>query len=166
MTTSEAQIFVNMVQENKGLIYKVTRIYCQSEQDRDDLFQEIVEQLWKSMHKYDNRFKLSTWMYRIALNVAISFYRKESVRKKSRVHSDESMFVQTPEETDDENLHLLYQFINELNTMDKALMLLYLENKKAKEIAEILGISSSNVTTKVGRIKSHLKKRFENQRHN
>jgi RNA polymerase sigma-70 factor (ECF subfamily) len=164
MTYSEAQKFVGMVQENKGLIYKVTRIYCRNEQDRDDLFQEIVEQLWKSMDRYDSKYKLSTWMYRIALNVAISFYRKESVRRKARLHQEDHILIQEPEPTDNENLELLYQFIDELNSMDKALMLLYLEEKKAKEISDILGISASNVTTKVGRIKEHLRKRFETEK--
>ena len=161
MTYSESQKFVGMVQENKGLIYKVTRIYSRNEQDRDDLFQEIVEQLWKSMDKYDSKYKLSTWMYRIALNVAISFYRKESVRKKARLHPENNILLREPESSANENLELLYQYIDELNSMDKALMLLYLEEKKAKEISEILGISASNVTTKVGRIKEHLRKRFE-----
>ena len=161
MPNSKQQEFTSIIQANRGLIYKVTNTYCNDQDSVNDLFQEIVEQLWKSFHKYDPQYKLSTWIYRIALNVAISSYRKESVRKKKRGSFDEAFLVHTPEESQDEEMNLLYQFIEELGSLDKALILLYLEDRKAKEISEILGITESNVTTKVGRIKKKLKERFE-----
>lgn len=155
--------FLAIIEANKGLLYKVANSYCRDVDDRKDLIQEITIHLWKSFERYDDHFKLSTWLYRIALNVAISFYRKEKPRKNNVTSLSETMIEIADEgqtnETED-NINLLQQFISELKELDKALMLLYLDDKSYKEMADILGISETNVSTKISRIKEKLKIKF------
>ncbi len=157
--------FIPVIREHQQLIYKICNSYCTVPEDRKDLQQEILMQLWNSFSRFDGRVKISTWIYRIALNTAISFYRKNRKHTTNKVTIDESIisfsdFGDVSEK--DENIAFLYRFINELNEMDKALMLLYLDDNKYKDIAEILGISETNVATKIGRIKKILKERFIN----
>jgi len=168
MGSDKKDRFIQTIDEHKKIIYKIVNSYCPNREDRKDLEQEIIIQLWKSFDKYDDHHKYSTWMYRIALNVAISFYRKE--RKwslKSDFYNEASIFNMVDENGKDEaeldnQIKLLQTFINNLNELNKALMLLYLEEKSHEEIAEILGITKTNVATKIGRIKVKLKKEFEN----
>ena len=160
---NNADEFVSMIELNKGIIYKVANAYCKNDENRKDLVQEIVFQLWRSFESYDNQYKLSTWMYRISLNVAISFYRKESRRTAYILDLSESIIktAAVDESTEaNKNIHLLQQFINELNELDRAVIILYLEEKSHREIAEILGISESNSSTKIARIKDKLKQKF------
>ena len=155
--------FLDIVESNKGILFKVANSYCRNVEDRKDLVQEIILQLWKSFDNYNEIFKLSTWIYRISLNVAISFYRKEKSRKRisNPLTTDIFAFTDTEISEDKEtNLGILNQLILKLNDLDKALMLLYLEEKSYKEISEIIGITETNVATKIGRIKSKLKKEF------
>ena len=161
MKPPDKERFVQLIQENKGIIYKVCNSYC-TKNERDDLAQEIIYQLWKSFPQFDPGFKFSTWMYRIALNVAISFYRKEN-RSVARVAFSENMILfeeQADEAETENNLALLLRFINELKEIDRSIMLLYLEDKGYKEIAEITGISLSNVATRINRIKEKLRSNF------
>jgi RNA polymerase sigma-70 factor, ECF subfamily len=155
--------FLSVIEAHKGIIYKVANSYCKDFEDRKDVVQEIILQLWKSFGGYDKQFKLSTWIYRISLNVAISFYRKENTRKEVSHPFSESIFniIDLHENNQmEEGTLFLHQFISELKELDKALMLLYLEEKSHKEIAEIIGITETNVATKIGRIKIILKQRF------
>lgn len=156
------QHFQNIIEQHKGILYKVARAYCPNEEDRQDLIQEIMIQVWQSIHRYNNQFKISTWFYRISLNVAISFYRKSTTRaNKYTMLSEQTTQIPIEDKTADEiQLNLLEQFISELKEIDKGLMILYLEDKSHAEIAEILGISISNVGTKIGRIKNRLKTQF------
>jgi RNA polymerase sigma-70 factor (ECF subfamily) len=158
----QKQYFQEIIEQNKGILYKVAHAYCQNEDDRQDLVQEMMIQIWKSIHHYNRQFKMSTWLYRISLNVAISFYRKQSTRaNKYTALNEQTTQIPMDDKTDDERkLNLLEQFINELKELDKALMILYLEDKGHAEIAEILGMSVSNVGTKIGRIKDKLKTQF------
>lgn len=162
--TDNQDLFLSVIQAHKGILYKVANSYCADAEDRKDLVQEIIVQLWKSFNRYTNQYKYSTWIYRIALNVAISFYRKENRRKEvSNPLSDDGILnlVDTSGTGETEkNLGLLQQFIAELKELDKALMLLYLEEKTYKEIADIMSISETNVATKIGRIKTILKQKF------
>ena len=162
-TEQKSDIFLAVVDTYKGLIYKVANSYCNDAESRKDLVQEIIVQLWKSFDRYDSQYKQSTWIYRISLNVAISFYRKETRRKEiSNPLSDSILSLAdagTPPETETD-LGLLQQFISELKELDKALMLLYLDEKSYKEISEIIGITETNVATKIGRIKILLKQKF------
>ena len=160
--------FIKTIDEHKKIIYKIVNSYCQNKEDRKDLEQEIIIQLWNSFDKYNSDYKYTTWMYRIALNVAISFYRKEKKwSMKNDFYNEESIFKieeDTIEEQTELNYHLklLQEFIHNLNELNKALMLLYLEEKSYEEIAEILGITKTNVATKISRIKLKLKKEFQN----
>ncbi|MDE3185802.1 MAG: sigma-70 family RNA polymerase sigma factor [Bacteroidota bacterium] len=153
---------MELINDNQKIIYKICNSYCSNKNDREDLAQEIIYQLLKSYRSYKQEYKFSTWMYRVALNVAISFYRKKKTADtvtyepvlpdfKDDVHSTAEL---------ENNLAILARFINELNELDKALMILYLESKSYKEIAEILGISETNVATKISRIKETLKQKF------
>lgn len=162
---NQNQLFQELIEQHKAILFKVARTYCQDEIDRQDLIQEIMIQLWQSFHKYNEKFKISTWMYRISINVAISFYRKNADRKNNSIPLNEQIFqMKEDEKTETEqHLNLLDQFISELKEFDKAVMLLYLEEKSHIEIADILGISVGNVGTKVGRIKDKLKQRFSKQ---
>ena len=167
-TTEKSDRFLSVIETQKGIIYKIANSYCKDPEDRKDLFQEIISQLWKSFDSYSEQYKYSTWIYRIALNVAISFYRKENRKKVLSSPISESLFnffVEENSETES-NLRMLQQFIQELKDLDKALMLLYLEEKSHREIAEIIGISETNVATKIGRIKLLLKQKFMNIENN
>lgn len=163
MDKQEQQYFFEgIIEQHKGILFKVARTYCPDEEDRQDLIQEMMIQIWQSVHKYNDQYKISTWMYRISLNVAISFYRKSSIRVKKYTEMNEQTVETLVEDKSDKEIHLnlLEQFISELKEIDKALIILYLEDKNHIEIAEILGISVSNVGTKIGRIKDKLKVRF------
>lgn len=157
-------IFLSVLEAHKGIIYKIAHSYCKDEEDRHDLIQEIIIQLWLSFGKYNSQFKPSTWIYRIALNTSISFYRKNKTRKEKT--SELTALIETSAKADDpvqENpeLVLLQRFIAELKNIDKALILLYLEELSYNEIAEIVGITPTNVSTKIARIKKDLKQKFQ-----
>ncbi len=157
--------FKELIGQHKGILFKVARTYCQDDDDRQDLVQEMMIQIWKSFQGYDDSYKISTWLYRICLNVAISFYRKNAARKASYMPLHEQITSPPDEDLPEKELQLkaLERFIGELQDLDKALILLYLEDKSHAEISDILGISVSNVSTKVGRIKTKLKQRFSQQ---
>jgi len=160
---TQQEIFVQTIRENKGIIYKVCNSYCANKDDRDDLAQEIIYNLWKSFNSYDRAYKFSTWMYRISLNVAISFYRQ---REKYKHHDmiSEGLIVfeeDTGAKTEQEkNLQLLQHFISELKEIDKAIILLYMDNNSHREIAEITGFTETNVATRINRIKDKLRSKF------
>ena len=162
-------LFTELIGENKGIIFKICNAYCFNAADRDDLAQEIIYNLWKSFDAYKAEYKFSTWMYRIALNVAISFYRKEQ-HKKRRIPYTENLLVfeedSLPRTEEERNLQLLLKFIGELKEIDKSIILLYLGDKSYKEIAEITGITESNVATKINRIKEKLKTNFLTNQNN
>jgi len=161
----DAQTFLTVIEANKGIIYKIANSYCRNAEHRKDLIQEIILQLWLSFHHYDEKFKLTTWMYRIALNVSISFYRKENSRDQiSQPLSDGILHLYEAENTSelDAEVDRLHRFIKELKEMDRAIMLLYLEENSQQEIAEILGLTVTNIATKISRIKLQLKQKFSN----
>ncbi|WP_373056343.1 RNA polymerase sigma factor [Zunongwangia sp. H14] len=153
--------FTRAIAENEGLIYKVTLLYTENLQDREDLYQEIVFQLWKSYDSFNEFSKLSTWMYRVAMNTAIYNLKKKKraigtitlgpIVERVAVHKDNS---------EEEKLKLLNDQIQKLNLLEKGIILLYLEGKSHDEIAEIIGITKSNVGTKISRIKEKLKSRL------
>jgi len=157
---------IQIIMQNMGIIHKVANMFCKSQEDKDDLVQEIMTQLWSSFEKYDDAYKLGTWMYRVSLNIAISFYRKKQTQEQYFMPLDEKLDIISNDENENEvetnNLELLEKFISKLKEFDKALMLLYLEKKSHQEISEILGITTSNVSTKIARIKEGLKQQFSN----
>jgi len=158
--------FIRLIKENKGIIYKICNSYCADKDDRDDLAQEIIYNLWKSFGKFNTEFKFSTWMYRIALNVAISFYRQEKKFKNHNSISEGLIVFEDDSEPKNEvenNLQLLQQFINELKEIDRAIILLYLDDRSHREMAEITGFTETNVATKINRIKEKLKSKFSDK---
>ena len=159
----DQQLFESLLHEHRKIVFKVAGLYSRSAADRDDLMQEISAQLWRSFGNFDEaRAKFSTWMYRIALNVAISQARRERWSEADRFEPLETNHLETvgggeaiPEP--DERLTALYAFIGQLDALNRALILLYLEDRSYTEMAEILGISETNVATKISRIKQKLR---------
>jgi RNA polymerase sigma factor (sigma-70 family) len=154
--------FVSLLEQNKKIVYKVAATYSRNPADREDLAQEIVVQLWRSFARYDEGYRFSTWMYRVALNVAISFYRRESRRSRAEVSAEDAVqevasLASEPAEVDDD-IRLLRQLIEQLDELGRAVMILYLDDNPYSMIAEILGISETNVGTKINRIKQRLRR--------
>lgn len=163
MTQKEQrQYFQNIMEQHMGILHTVARSYCPNEEDRQDLIQEMKIQVWQSLHRYNTQFKISTWLYKICLNVAISFYRKNTTRtnKHTRINEQTAQIPMEEKTSNEMQIILLEQLISEFKEIDKALMILYLEDKSHAEISEILGISISNVGTKIGRLKDKLKTQF------
>ena len=159
----DEKTFIAILRSNQGIIQKVANSYCKNRNDRDDLIQEITLQLWLSASKYDDTYKTSTWVYRVALNVAISFYRKNyRVQKLKRTLLEKDPFMPHEEENSSEMLGQLYYFISKLSELNKALILLYLDQYSYEEIGQTLGISKTNVATKLSRIKEQLRREFNN----
>lgn len=150
--------FEKLIFENQHLIHKVCNIYGQTVTDREDLFQEITVQLWKSFSSFENKSKFSTWLYRVALNTAITQKRKEKRIPVYESLSKQEMHIPEAADThtDEENLLALRSAIHKLNAIDKAIIFLYLEEKCYREIAELIGITTKNVGVKIVRIKAKL----------
>ncbi|MDR2955432.1 MAG: sigma-70 family RNA polymerase sigma factor [Prevotella sp.] len=145
--------FLEMIRQNEGVIYKVASFYADKEQPLGDLYQEVVLNLWKAFPSFRGESKYSTWIYRIALNTCVSFYR----RRKNISYVDISMDIPDTVENN-EQIQELYRLIGRLGKIERALVLLYLDDKSYKEIAEITDLSVTNVATKLSRIKDKLKK--------
>ncbi len=157
--------FVRLMREHKGIVYKVCNSYCSNREDREDLAQEIIYQLWRSGNTFRAGQKFSTWMYRVALNVAISFYRKRKSANAVVSYKEHLTEIEDQDDTDYENeleraRRILQQSIHEMKELDRALIILFLEAKGYREIAEILGITETNVATKINRIKEKLKQKI------
>ena len=156
--TNETE-FINLLSSNQNLVHKICRMYTNDKAAHDDLFQEISIQLWRSFDRFEGKSKFSTWMYRVGLNTAITLYRKEKKRIDRSVLNENMPQIVLEEYNGevDQQLAWLYRKINSFSEVDKALTLLYLEDKKYDEIAETLGISSVNARVKMNRIKKRLK---------
>ena len=162
-TLTQDELFLSVIEQHKGIIYKIANSFKKDEDDKKDLMQEIILQLWRSFASYDEKSKFSTWMYRVALNVAIAYYRREKRKNEVITSMPESIIAFADEDSangKEYELNLLQKFISELKELDRALMLLYLEERSGKEMAEILGLSETNIRTKINRIKEQLKQRF------
>jgi RNA polymerase sigma factor (sigma-70 family) len=163
MTSPDQQSqFLSLLEEHKGILYKVANAYCRNREDRPDLIQEIVAQLWRAFDRFESGRPFSTWMYRIALNLAISFYRRENRRIRDTLPVDEAALELAEA---DKMLHevrddvrLLQGFINQLDELNRAVILLYLDGCSHDAIAEVVGISNTNVSTRINRIKQRLQR--------
>ncbi len=161
-SNSQETRFIEYLEGYKKLIAKVARIYCIDTETRKDLIQDIILQLWKSFPNYDNTYSISTWTYRIAINVSISFLRKATTRSNTHSAYQQQMeLLQMNDAVVDEKLEQLYRFIDLLKPLDKAIIILYLEACENKEISRVMGMSVSNVSTRKQRIKEKLKLYFE-----
>lgn len=151
--------FRDLLDAHRKIVFKVTNTYARTPEDRADLAQEIIAQCWRAFAKYDPGRAFSTWLYRIALNVAISFVRGVVHRDRHSVALDESLHdvAGDAEPETDERVRALYRFIDRLDALDRALLLLYLEERSYREIADVLGISETNVATKIGRLKQRIR---------
>ena len=156
--------FENHIKEHELLIYKVCRVYAFTEADRQDLFQEIVMQLWKAFPRFKGDAKFSTWLYRVSLNTAITGLRK----KKDIIQSFEPASLPTNisdenlNQQQEERLQQMYLAIEQLNQLEKAVVMLYMEDRSYEEMEEILGISQGNLRVKMNRIKEKLSKLTKN----
>ena len=158
--------FHEVITQHKGIFLKIARTYCRSDEDKQDLVQEMMIQVWRGLPHYNSTYAVSTWLYRVALNVAISFYRKQrrGLPMAGPVLEETLVLADVQPSPQQEQLQLLEQFIATLNDLDKALILLYLDEKSYAEIAQIMGISVSNVGTKLGRVRGKLRAKFENHK--
>lgn len=161
MAADAQREFGQLLERHRGIVLKVAGSYSRHPEDRADLAQEIAAQLWRAWPGYDPQRTFSTWMYRIALNVAISHVRDQALRDRHVVALDEDLHdLADPHAADPElerQMHALHRFVQRQKPLDRALLLLYLDDRKQREIAEILGLSETNVATKIGRLKQRLR---------
>ncbi len=154
--------FSQLIKDNQGLIIKVSRLYTNSLEDEEDLFQEIVLQLWRSYDTFKGDSKISTWMYRVALNTAITLFRKKSRMPQTDELRD--FHYSAFHETDDEKqmkISLLYKVIKMLPKVERAIVMMYLDDLPYRDIAENLGITEVNARVKMNRLKKTLKELME-----
>ena len=164
---SKKTTFIDIIKKHKGILYKVITIYCADNDDKKDLEQEILIQIWKSLDSYNETYAMTTWLYRISMNVAISHYRKTFNKKGETVRLDTGLLEYTAAPETSERSYeseKLQQLLKKLNEFDKALMFLYLEDKDYKTIADILGITKTNVATKISRIKNRWKQELSSSK--
>ena len=149
--------FTELIERNQGILHKVSRMYCDGTECREDLFQDILLQLWKTFPNYDKKRKFSTWMYRVALNTAISQLRNN--KKIDTINDFPTNTVDKDELVEkNENARVLHKAIGMLNKAEKAIIILYMDDYTYEEISEIIGISVSNAGVKINRIKKKLQK--------
>jgi RNA polymerase sigma-70 factor, ECF subfamily len=158
LAIGEEKKFVHLINEHQGLIHKVCIMYENDPEVRNDLFQEIVLQLWKSFPSFRGEAKISTWMYRIALNTAISGFRKETRKIKTEDLRDVHFNISEHGDETEENLQKLQWAIRQLNEIDRAMIMMALEEIPYEEIAETIGISQNNVRVRMNRVREKLRK--------
>ena len=160
MSENLEQSFVAQLQANQNIIHKICRFYTAGEDALKDLLQEITIQLWKAYPKFRGDSKFSTWTYRVALNTAITLYRKTKRTVSTVEYESHQHFVKDVDYNyeEEEQIKLMYKAVYQLNDIEKALVFMYLEDKDYQEIAETLGISEVNARVKMNRIKGKLKK--------
>jgi len=157
---SKEAAFYEMIKDHEGIIYKITRVYCDTYEDQMDLYQEIVYQLWKGFDSFKGNSKRSTWMYRVALNTAYTYLRKEK-KRGNKVSVDHIQLTYEIKDTAlEERLAQMYAQIKQLPDIDKGIILLLLAGKKYEEIAAITGFTRSNVATRISRTKDKLRNRL------
>lgn len=152
--------FTALVDQNRGIIYKVIRLYVNHDEDEKDLFQEILFQAWKSYPRFDGRSKFSTWLYRVSLNVVLTFRRREV---KVKPHDDlESFQAIAPDSHPRDDAEALYAAIRQLHEIDRMIISLHLDGYDNEEIGEISGMSKNNVAVRLHRIRESLSKKLKN----
>jgi len=158
------EAFVGLIKENEGVIFKITSVYSNDKEDQKDLYQEIIYQLWKSFDSFKGNSKISTWMYRVALNTSIAHLNRGKKRIKQANIDFELLNISYEHDTlIEERMSILYNHIKSLNTVEKGIILLFLEGKPYDEIAVITGFTKTNIGTRLNRIKEKLKKQIIKQ---
>jgi len=160
MSREQEILFLKIIAEHIGIIHKVCNVYCNSQEEKRDMMQEITFQLWKAFPSFREESKFSTWMYRIAFNTAITNIRKSKKHPLIEALSDRHQEISEKEDIPslDEDINRLYKAIAKLNEIEKGIILLYLEKKSYADIGEITGLSEKNVSVRIVRIKAKLKK--------
>jgi len=154
--------FIETIETHRGIIYKVCKMYCPLDEDCDDLYQDIVAQLWRAWRGFRGEAKISTWIYRIALNTAISGFRKQKRNPLNQsVSTDDLSLSHTDNRAQKEDIELLHMAIGRLTEVEKGMVMLYLDEISYEEIAAIMGITQNNVRVKMLRIREKLKKIME-----
>lgn len=154
--------FLEKIEKHRGMIFKVSKMYLENQEDREDLFQEIILQLWKSYQAFEGKSLFSTWLYRVSLNTAINFIKRDKKR------TDNGVLYETIDIEDDQSNHkeqqieFLYKAVQELNPIEKALIFLFLEGQNHKQISENMGISEVNARVKLNRTKEKLQQIIKN----
>lgn len=155
--------FIELINQHKAILHKICNIYFNLDPNKEDYYQEMLIRLWKSYPGFKNQSEFSTWLYRVALNTAIDIIRKQNLQPKHTELSKIEYDIPENEYNIESNKkELLYNAINHLSDVEKAIILLYLEDYNYKEIAEIVGISESNAGVKINRIKNQLIKDLRN----
>ncbi|WP_420386346.1 RNA polymerase sigma factor [Roseivirga sp.] len=150
--------FLALLRTHEGLIHKVTRIYTDTTADKEDLYQEIIYQWWKSFQSFKGDSKISTWLYKVALNTAIVHLKKRKKRKGTDSINDQVLDIpETDDSVKEEQLDSLTKCIKRLNEIDRTIILCYLDGKSHEEISLIVGLGKSNIGTRIGRIKKRIK---------
>ncbi|NZA25992.1 sigma-70 family RNA polymerase sigma factor [Luteimonas sp. SJ-92] len=161
MATDDRARFETLLSRHRGIVLKIAASYAWHAEDRADLTQDIATQLWRAFPGYDPSRPFPTWMYRIALNVAIGHVRRHAPHSRLTVPFDEALHDTADDLTNDrdglDRMRLLQRFISDQQPLDRALLLLYLEERSSREMSEVLGIGESNVTTKINRLKQRLR---------
>ena len=153
--------FVQLLNQNLGIAHKVSRVYFPDSDDREDALQEMMYQLWKSYPRFDGHSKFSTWMYSVCLNTALSYRRRLKTEKTERLSPAHHAVADQSSTTDEESMTLLLNAISELSPLNKGIVLLYLEDMSYEEIASVTGLSRSNVSVRLVRIKKELEARIK-----
>ncbi|MBX3240134.1 MAG: RNA polymerase sigma factor [Chitinophagaceae bacterium] len=157
--------FLQLVQQHAGILHKVCNLYCTHPGDRQDLLQEMMLQLWKSFPAFRNEAKLSTWIYRVVLNTAITAFRKEEKRPATQALTEETILYDREDDASlyNEQWKMIQGAIGDLTDIEKAIIILYLENRTYMEMEDILGISQATLRVKMNRIKEKLRKKVNAQ---
>nr|PZN54282.1 MAG: RNA polymerase subunit sigma-24 [Bacteroidota bacterium] len=155
------QAFLSEVNQNLGIAHKVARLYFADPDERDDVIQEMMYQLWRSYPRFNKQSKFSTWMYSVCLNTALTYVRKSS-RRKSEPLSETHMQIADPgSENKEEKIARMYQAIGTLSPLNRAIVMLYLDDLSYEEIASVTGLTKTNVGVRLVRIKSELEKKMK-----
>ncbi len=148
--------FIQQINQNLGIAHKVARLYFADMDDREDVLQEMMYQLWRSYKGFAGNSKFSTWMYSVCLNTALTYKRKDKTQKNESLSHTHHQIANPPSENRNEEIELLFDTIAKLQPVNKAIILLYLEKMSYEEIAAITGLSKSNVSVRLVRIKKEL----------
>lgn len=162
------QLFNTIYIDNKNKIYRICCFYIQDEEERKDLFQEILTNVWRGLEHFEGRSKISTWIYRIAVNTSMAYFKKQFKENDKRDEVEKELSYETHElsnESEQESIKRLHQAISGLNKLEKAIVSLMLEEVSQKEIAEVLGYSENNIRVKIHRIKNKLKSILKTESH-